>query len=85
MSTLETGGRSELEGVFAEADAHGVGTSMRKTWESDKRDHKKQFQSDQLTQGTDIVLHTLLCTPVRTSLLQKLEVEVTGGVPSPYV
>ena len=62
MSTLETGGRSELDGVFAEADAHGVGASIRKTWESDKRDLKKQFQSDQLIQGANSFIHLIMHT-----------------------
>ena len=53
VSALESHGRSELEGVFAEADAHGVGTDIRKTWENDKHNLKMQFQSDQLTLGND--------------------------------
>ena len=84
MSALENGGRSELDGVFAEADAHGVGTNIRKVWENDKRDLKKQFQSDQLTQGTNSFI-TLFCTAACNSLLQKPGDEVTGGAPSPYV
>ena len=53
VSTLESHGCSELEGVFAEADAHGVGKNLRKTWENDKHNLKKQFQSDQHTLGND--------------------------------
>ena len=36
LSALENDGHSELDGIFAEADAHGVGTNVRKTWENDK-------------------------------------------------
>ena len=52
LSTLENDGHSELDSVFAEADAHGVGTNVHKTWKNDKHHFQKQFQSDQLIQGT---------------------------------
>ena len=49
VSALESHGHGELGDVFAEADAHGVGTDIQKTWKNDKHNLKKQFQSDQLT------------------------------------
>ena len=63
LSALENDGHRELEGIFAEADVHGVGTNVRKTWENDKRHLQKQFQSDQLTQGNNSIIFNV-CTAV---------------------
>lgn len=51
LTTMDNSEHTELESVFAEADTCGVGTNMRKIWENDKRNLKRQFQSDQLTLG----------------------------------
>ena len=48
---MDNSEHTELESVFAEADTYGVGTNMRKIWENDKCNVKRQFQSDQLTLG----------------------------------
>lgn len=61
VSALEDSGRSELESVFSEADAHGVGASVRKTWENDKRNLKEQFQFDQLTLGNGSNIDIVWC------------------------
>ena len=82
MSTLETGGRNELDGVFAEADAHGVGASRHGKVISVTS--KSSFDLISLSKVL-IVLYTLLCTPACISSLQKPGIEVTGGAQSPYV
>ena len=40
-------GKDELEKVFAEGDAHGVGTQIREIWMTDRRQQLEQFKTDQ--------------------------------------
>ena len=44
---IEEVGKDELEKVFAEGDAHGVGTQIREIWKTDRREQLEQFSEDQ--------------------------------------
>ena len=47
--TIDETGREELEKLFAEGDAHGVGGVLQNIWETDYRKQKDQFLHDQAT------------------------------------
>ena len=43
MNTIEEVSRDDLEKVFAEGDAHGVGDKVREVWLTDQRNQADQF------------------------------------------
>ena len=47
VSRIEEVGKDELEKVFAEGDAHGVGAQIREIWTTDRREQLDQFRQDQ--------------------------------------
>lgn len=47
VSKIEEISKDELEKVFAEGDAHGVGTQIREIWTTDRREQLDQFNEDQ--------------------------------------
>ena len=44
---IEESGKDELDRVFTEGDAHGVGDVLRNVWHTDFRKKKKQFMANQ--------------------------------------
>jgi len=62
VNRIEEVGKDELEKVFSEGDAHGVGTQIRDVWVTDRRQQLDQFKADQATnskllmQGECIIL-----------------------------
>lgn len=51
VKTIEEVGEDELEKVFAEGDAHGVGDKIREVWLTDRRQQLEQFNADQARNG----------------------------------
>ena len=47
VNRIEELGKDELEKVFADGDAHGVGSQIREVWVSDRRQQLDQFKADQ--------------------------------------
>ena len=47
--TIDETGKDELEKLFAEGDAHGVGGVLKNIWETDYRKQRGQFLHDQAT------------------------------------
>ena len=41
----------DLQRIFEEEEAHGVGEKLREIWTTDKREQKEQFQKDQARNG----------------------------------
>ena len=48
---IEESGKDELDRVFAEGDAHGIGDVLRNVWCTDLKKQKKQFMADQANNG----------------------------------
>ena len=49
VTKIEEVGKDDLEKVFAEGDAHGVGAQIREVWVTDKKQLMDQFKADQST------------------------------------
>ena len=47
VNRIEEVGKDELEKVFADGDAHGVGAQIREVWVTDRRQQLDQFKADQ--------------------------------------
>ena len=47
--TIDETGRNELEKLFAEGEAHGVGGVLKNIWETDYRKQRDRFLHDQAT------------------------------------
>lgn len=47
VSKIEEISKDKLEKVFAEGDAHGVGTQIREIWTTNRREQLDQFNEDQ--------------------------------------
>ena len=84
MSTLETGGRSELDGVLQRLMPMVLVQVYARHGKVISVTSKSSFNLISLSKVL-IVLYTLLCTPACISSLQKPGIEVTGGAQSPYV
>lgn len=48
VNRIEEVGKDELEKVFADGDAHGVGAQIREVWMTDRRQQLDQFKADQI-------------------------------------
>jgi len=51
VNKIEEVGKDELEKVFAEGEAHGVGAQIREVWVTDRRQQMDQFKADQAKNG----------------------------------
>jgi len=51
MDTIDQVAVEDLECIFEEGEAHGVGAKLREIWTTDKREQKEQFQKDQAKTG----------------------------------
>ena len=51
MDTIDQVAVEDLESIFEEGEAHGVGAKLREIWTTDKREQKEQFQKDQAKNG----------------------------------
>ena len=47
VNRIEELGKDELEKVFTDGDAHGVGSQIREVWVSNRRQQLDQFKADQ--------------------------------------
>ena len=45
VTKIEEVGKDDLEKVFAEGDAHGIGAQIREVWVTDKRQQMDQFKA----------------------------------------
>ena len=51
VNRIEEVGKDELEKVFADGDAHGVGAQIREVWVTERRQQLDQFKADQARNG----------------------------------
>ena len=51
MDAIDQVATDELQCIFEEGEAHGVGGKLREIWTTDKREQKEQFQKDQEKNG----------------------------------
>ena len=47
VNRIEEVGKDELQKVFVDGDAHGVGAQIREVWVTDTRQQLDQFKADQ--------------------------------------
>jgi len=40
---------NDLQGIFEEGEAHGVGEKLREIWTTDKREQKEQFKKEMMS------------------------------------
>ena len=64
---IEESGKDELDKVFTDGDAHGVGDVLRNVWHTHLRKKKKQFMADQANNDKEVCI--LAFIPVLLSML----------------
>ena len=51
MDAIDQVAADDLQRIFEEGEAHGVGGKLREIWTTDKREQKEEFQKDQAKNG----------------------------------
>jgi len=54
VNRIEEVSGNELEKIFTEGDAHGVGKQIREVWTTDRRQQLSQFKADQARNGMSL-------------------------------
>ena len=56
VDTINQVAVDDLQRIFEEAEAHGVGDKLKEIWTTDKREQMEQFQKDQAKNGKKLQL-----------------------------
>ena len=56
MDAIDRVATDDLQRIFEEGEAHGVGGKLREIWTTDKREQKEQFQKDKARNGKGLGL-----------------------------
>ena len=59
VNRIEEVSKDELEKLFANGDAHGVGAQIREVWVTDRRQQLDQFKADQ-TRNSKVSVYALM-------------------------